>query len=270
LSDWRAAKHRYRDAIAILLVVGAAAALFSIPVGNWSRTSAAAAYYYYNPGGSPVTLALSPATATNAVGTSHTMTATVTQNGNPVESVIVRFTVTGSVTSSGSCQSDTNGQCTFTYSGPQFPGSDTISAFADLNGNGTRGSDEPTATAAKTWALPPSTAGKATGGGKILVGTKTVTFSFTAQSSGSDAMGNCSVTDSSKRKVSCSDVTSFAMSGKQAKFYGHATDDGAATIYMIQVVDNQEPGVGADTFSITTASGYTANGTLTSGNIQVH
>jgi polyisoprenoid-binding protein YceI len=270
LSEWRTAEHRCRDALAILFVVAAVAALFSIPVGNWGATSASAAYYYYDPGGSPATLALSPATATNTVGTSHTITATVTQDGNPIESVAVRFTVTGSVTSSGSCQSDKNGQCTFTYSGPQFPGSDTISAFADTNGNGTRGSDEPVATATKTWALPPSTAGKATGSGTIRVGTKTVTFSFTAQSSGSNAMGSCSVTDSSKRKISCRDVTSFAMSGKQAKFYGHATDNGAATTYMIQAVDNHEPGVGNDTFSITTASGYTANGTLTSGNIQVH
>jgi hypothetical protein len=65
-------------------------------------------------------------------------------------------------------------------------------------------------------------------------------------------------------------VTALVQSGNQATIYGHATDNGAATTYVIHVADNMDPGRGADTFSIQTASGYSASGTLTGGNIQVH
>jgi len=259
----------HRGVLAALLVAGAVVALFAIPVGNWGGTSASAAYYYYS-GGGAVTLSLAPSSATNPVGTSHTVTATVTQNGNALEGVVVRFTVTGSVTTTGSCTTNFGGECSFTYAGPQFPGSDSISAFADSNGDGSQGSDEPTATATKTWVLPASTAGSASGNGTIVVGGHLISFSFSAKSSGTVFQGSCTVSDhGTKRKIMCSDVTAFAESGNQATFYGHALDNGAATMYVISVVDKSEPGVGADTFSITTASGYTASGTLTSGNIQV-
>jgi hypothetical protein len=63
------------------------------------------------------------------------------------------------------------------------------------------------------------------------------------------------------------------LSGKEATIYGNAygnaTDDGVATTYVIHAVDNADPGKGADTFSIQTASGYDASGTLTAGSVQV-
>jgi Bacterial Ig-like domain (group 1) len=259
---------RYPVTFAMLLVAGAFAALVGIPIGNWGGSGASAAYYYYS-GGGPASLSLAPTSATNPVGTSHTVTATVTQGTNPLTGVAVRFTISGSVSLGGSCTTDTNGVCTFTYSGPQFPGNDTITAFADVNGNGTRDSDEPTATATKTWVLPASTPGSASGDGQILVGTDVVTFSFSAKSSGTAFQGSCTVIDrDTKRKIMCRDVTAFVESGKQATFYGHALDNGVATSYKISVVDNGKPGT-TDTFSITTASGYSASGTLTSGNVQV-
>jgi hypothetical protein len=251
------------------LALGALVALFSLPLGNLGSSSASAAYYYYS-GGGPVVLQLAPATATNVVGNTHTVTATVTQDGNPVTGVVVRFSVTGSVTTSGSCTTDGNGQCTFTYTGPQFPGADTISAFADLNNNGSRNTDEPTATATKTWVVPASTPGRATGGGLIGSGSGRVTFGFEAKSSGTTFSGNCTVVDHAGRKIKCLDVVAYAQSLNSATFFGHALDGGAPTTYKITVVDNGEPGTGADTFSITTASGYAASGTLSGGNIQVH
>jgi len=267
----RRAERRYRGFFTTLLVAAAFAALVSIPVGGWGGQSASAAYYYYNPGGSPAVLALAPATATNTVGTTHTVTATVTQDGNPVESVLVRFTVTGSVSTSGSCTTDAAGQCTFTYTGPSLPGADLISAFADVNGSGMRDSDEPTATATKSWVTPASTSGKATGKGEIGVGANRVSFSFTAQSSGTTAMGNCTVTErGTKRKIMCKDVVAFVESGNAATFYGHAVDAGADTLYVISIADGGEGGIGSDTFAITTGTGYSASGALTSGNIQVH
>jgi len=251
--------------VAILTVV-AVAAVFGILLGSVGGGSASAAYYYYNPGSGPVVLTLAPASATNTVGTSHTVTATVTQDGSMIESVIVRFSVSGAVSTSGSCTTNSSGACGFTYAGPTFPGSDVISAFADTNGNGTRDSDESTASATKTWVAPPSTAGKASGDGEISV----VSFGFSAKSSGTAFSGNCAVIDhATKSKVSCLDVTAFSEAGSKATFYGHASNNGAATQYVITVVDNGNPGAGADTFAIKTADGYSASGTLTSGNLQV-
>jgi hypothetical protein len=45
--------------------------------------------------------------------------------------------------------------------------------------------------------------------------------------------------------------------------------NGATTSYRIDVNDLAESGAGSDTFSIT-AGGYSAGGTLTQGNVQVH
>ena len=53
--------------------------------------------------GAPAVLTLIPPAATNQVGTSHTVTATVTDAaGQPVPNTVVRFTVTGAHTLSGS------------------------------------------------------------------------------------------------------------------------------------------------------------------------
>lgn len=112
----------------------------------------------------PATLTLSPAAGTNPVGTSHTVTATVKvprargAADNPVPNVIVRFSVTGSVTASGECTTDASGQCGFTYEGPLLPGADAITAFANTNGNGTQDPlGEPSGAATKTWVPPVST-----------------------------------------------------------------------------------------------------------------
>ena len=36
----------------------------------------------------------------------------------------------------GTCTTDTNGQCSFTYQGPELPGADLITAYPDLNNDG--------------------------------------------------------------------------------------------------------------------------------------
>jgi len=257
--------------LAGLLVAAALGLLLCIPVGNWGGQGASAAYYYYNPGGTPLVLVLSPAAKTNPVGTSHTITATVTQDGNPVEGVTVYFKVTGSVNTFGDCTTDAAGQCTFTYTGPTFPGADVITAFADANGNGTRDADEPEATATKAWVLPTSTPGHVTGGGQIVVAGHPVTFSLTAKSDSGGQKGECTVLDhATSRMIKCLDVTALVQAGNEATIYGDATDNGLPTTYVIHVVDNGDAGRGQDTFSISTTSGFSASGTLTAGNIQVH
>jgi Bacterial Ig-like domain (group 1)/Beta-propeller repeat len=101
--------------------------------------------------GAPYTLTLSPVTAMNTVGTPHTVTATVRDfGGRPVPGVTVRFTVSGANSTTGSCVTATNGQCSFTYTG-MHAGTDTITAYADTNTNGMRDAGEPSGMATKIW-----------------------------------------------------------------------------------------------------------------------
>jgi hypothetical protein len=99
-------------------------------------------------------LSLTPPTATNPVGTSHTVTATVTNpDGSPAAGVHVDFVVTGAnagatgVCNPASCNTNAAGQVTFTYTGTN-PGDDTINASITVSGS------TQTATAAKTWTAP--------------------------------------------------------------------------------------------------------------------
>jgi len=222
--------------------------------------------------GVPATLALSPAAHANPVGTTHAVTATVTDaSRQPVANVTVRFSVTGSITASGSCPTDTAGQCSFPYRGPTFPGADLISAYADTNDNGVQDTGEPAGTATQAWVLPSSSRGHATGGGHITdVAGNNIAFGFTVKSD-RRLKGRCTVVDhAAGRMIKCLDVLALVQSGNMATFWGNATDNGMATSYMIQVFDNGEPGRGVDTFAILTASSYSRFGTLTAGNVQVH
>lgn len=103
------------------------------------------------PCGVPVTgIKLDPLTATNPVGASHTVTATVTDStGAPVSGVTVSFQVTAGPNAGATGTAVTNGagQCTFTYTDTGGAGTDTIVAtFVDTNG-GLHTSN----TASKTW-----------------------------------------------------------------------------------------------------------------------
>jgi hypothetical protein len=262
-----ASGQRYRRALAAVLVLAAMAAIAGVGYLSGSSIASPAYYYYYT---APTNLTLTPSAATNTVGTTHTVTATVTDaNGNPSQDVVVRFTVTGSVSATGSCKTDSNGQCSFSYNGPQLPGADLINAFADTDNSGTN-DGEPTASASKAWVLPASTAGQITGGGQIDVAGDVISFGFNAKSNGG-LKGECTLVDhETRQQIKCTSVTSLVQSSNEATIFGDATVDGVATTYRIHVVDNGEPGRGFDTFSITTASGYSASGTLTGGNIQVH
>jgi hypothetical protein len=190
--------------------------------------------------------------------------------------VTVRFTVSGASTASDSCTTDANGQCSFTYQGPQLPGEDTIRAFADTDGDGTQDAGEPTAEATKTWVLPASTPGQVTGGGTIAGASGQVNFGFNARSTDRRLDGNCNVVDhGTDTHITCLDVTALVQSGTHATFFGTATvqigsGQEVSTTYRIDVDDLGEPGTGRDTFKIQTDSGYVAGGVLTGGNIQVH
>ncbi len=97
------------------------------------------------------TLTLTPATATNPVLASHTVTATLA-NVAPLSGKAILFSVTGAHTRSGSATTTAAGVATYSYPGTAA-GSDTITACYDANANAACGGDELKATATKTWVL---------------------------------------------------------------------------------------------------------------------
>lgn len=99
-------------------------------------------------------LGLTPPTATNPVGTTHTVTATVTNpDRTPRPGTEVSFVVTGAnagaagTCSPASCVSDSAGEVRFTYTGAN-EGEDTINAAITVDGS------RQSATAVKTWEAP--------------------------------------------------------------------------------------------------------------------
>ncbi len=234
--------------------------------------------------GPPATLTLSPPAATNDVDTRHTVTATVKDaNGNPVPNVVVRFSVTGSVTASGSCTTNINGQCSFTYTGPALPGADTITAFADTNNNGVLDAGEPTGAAAKVWTVPLSTPlceVDVTYGGWIHAdnGDK-ANFGGNAKA---DSQGNPQGQEEYQDKgpvqpmnVHSINVLAVVCPGNPptaASIFGEATIDGAGSFnYRIDVEDHGEPGKGVDKYQIRLSNGYdSGDQLLEGGNVQIH
>ena len=105
----------------------------------------------------PAKVTLSPVSATNTIGEEHCVTATVTDgSSNTMAGVTVRFSVSGANSTGGSDTSGPAGEARFCYTGAS-PGDDTIGAFADTDGNGTRDASEPEAEATKRWtAAPPA------------------------------------------------------------------------------------------------------------------
>ena len=219
----------------------------------------------------PAAVTLSPPAAANDVGTSHTVTATVTTvTGSRAANVTVLFTVSGSVSTSGQCTTDAQGQCDFTYQGPAFPGADLITGCADSNSNGQVDTGEPCGDATKAWLLPATTPGQVTGGGWIDSIGGRVAFGFNAESDGGQVSGRCNAVDeTSKTHIKCLGVDTLVVVGTHATFFGEATVAGVATNYRIDVDDLGEPGT-SDTFKLETDSGYIAAGTLQGGNIQIH
>lgn len=217
--------------------------------------------------GPPAAVLLTPATAMNPVGTQHTVTATVTDaTSHAVSDTTVFFTVSGADTTQGTCTTDSNGQCSFTYTGPQLPGAD------DITGCTGGYNAPPCGNATKVWMLPASTPGQVTGGGQILMPpSDRVTFGFNAQSDGTTTTGNCNVIDHEKGiHIKCTDVTNVVVVGQHATFFGTAEQNGTSTDFRIDVDDLATPGNGLDTFKVQTGAGYVAGGTLTSGNIVIH
>jgi hypothetical protein len=82
----------------------------------------------------PPKITLAPPAAENPVGTTHTVTATVTEHGVSQQGVSVSFTVTGVNPTGGSASTNETGEASFTFKGNN-PGLDSILAtFVDKAG----------------------------------------------------------------------------------------------------------------------------------------
>jgi uncharacterized protein YjdB len=102
-------------------------------------------------GTAPVTsISLAPASDSNPVGASHTLTATVSpkRSGATVRFEVVSGPNAGTKRSDGT---NSSGVATTSYAGGSTAGTDTIIAWVDLDSDSRRDSGEPSAVATKTW-----------------------------------------------------------------------------------------------------------------------
>jgi hypothetical protein len=237
--------------------------------------------------GPPATLVLTPAAATNPVGTQHCVTATVRDAMlRPVPGVTVYFSVGPSVPttfpspSSGTGTTDANGQATFCYTA-SLPGADLIHAFADANNNGMQDLTEPFGEAAKVWTPPLSTQlceVTITDGGWIIAnngdranfgGNAKVLPDGTPQGQqeyqDQGPVQNMNVHSTEITATTCNDDRTTA------SIFGKATIDGAGSfVFRIDVTDAGAGGSN-DSYGITLETGYmSGQHMLSGGNITIH
>ncbi len=233
--------------------------------------------------GPPAMLDLQPTFMSNPVDTEHCVTATVTDSiGRPVPDVIVRFSVTGSVTTSGSATTNASGEATFCYMGPSLPGADAIHAYADTNNSNTQDVGEPFGDATKAWTPPPSTAfcdAKITDGGWIMAAnTDRANFGGNASvDKDNNATGQQEYQDQGPvqpMNVHSIDITATTCNPAftEASIYGEATIDGSGMwVFRIDVVDSPST---TDRYRIRvmTMTGLYDSGDqpLKGGNITIH
>jgi Big-like domain-containing protein len=196
----------------------------------------------------PDSLSLSPQTATNWAGTEHCLTATVRDSfGNPTPNVSVVFSVSGANNRGPSfVATDSSGQSQFCYTG-QYPGDDTISAYADTNQNSTKDTGEPSDTAAKTYtagdpanlALSPKTA--TNGVGERHCVTATVTDAYANPTPSIDVVFTVTGANASSPTSAATDSSGqsqFCYTGQKA---GDDTIDAFADTNQNGAQDTGEP-----------------------------
>ena len=240
--------------------------------GNWSSPQ----NFTFTVYPAATNLSLIPTAESGTVGGVASFTATATDiNNQPVASLTIRYSVSGSVTSSGSCVTDGTGTCTISYNGPQLPGADLIMAYADNNTNSTQDQGEPTANASMSWDLPASstTSGWVHGHGKFIAanGDK-ITVGFHALNQNGTVSGACNIVDQTTGVVlNCTDATVLVKNTTtgQATIFGDITINGQATTYRMDVADNSATS-NPDTFNFVTQSGYSVGGTMDKGSVTVN
>ena len=156
-----------------------------------------------------------------------------------------------------------------------YTGNGTLSqdSFTYTISDGQGGTSTATVTVTRT--QPSSTAtAKVTGSGTIRVSGGTANFSLNPQVKKDGSIsGGVSYSDPTQNlTVQSTNISGivFDALGKVASIYGTATVNGMSNInFFVEVADVGEPGKARDTFRIVAGS-YSAQGVLSSGNIQVH
>jgi hypothetical protein len=93
--------------------------------------------------------------ATRATGQIATVTVAARNgDGNPDPGRSVRYAIAGANPSTGAVTTGADGTAVISWAGTKV-GTDTLTAFTDLNGNGVQDADEPRQTAVVTWTPPP-------------------------------------------------------------------------------------------------------------------
>ncbi|HKE79505.1 MAG TPA: Ig-like domain-containing protein [Solirubrobacteraceae bacterium] len=99
-------------------------------------------------------LQLSLAATARAQGQTATVTVSArNSDGNPDPGRAVRYAITGANPGSGAVTTGADGNASITWTGVN-QGTDTFTAFTDLNGNGVRDGDEPQQATTVTWSAP--------------------------------------------------------------------------------------------------------------------
>jgi uncharacterized repeat protein (TIGR01451 family) len=193
-------------------------------------------------------LDLQPKTATNDVGTSHTVTATLTLNGVAQSGQTIDFSVSGANTASGSALTNASGEATFTYTGANA-GTDTITATYSKNGNVLA-----TDTAEKTWIVRNADLSITKTGPAFAQSGGTITYSISVGNGGpADATG-VTVSDplpAGETLVSAT-PSQGTCSGSVTCNLGSIANGGSATI---TIVANVTAACGATLTNTATVSG---------------
>lgn len=227
----------------------------------------------------PATLELDPAAATNDVGTEHCVTATVRNaGGEPLGGVEVEFTVEGSTSTSGSVTTGNDGAAEFCYDGPELPGQDVITAFADSDDDGVQDEGEPGSTATKTWVFPTSTPNCditindggwiiASNGDRGSFGGNAKVDALGKETGEQQYVGHGPADPMIFHSI---EIAAVMCSTNRAEIYGLAEVDGVPGFtFRIRVTDSGEPSV-ADTYGILISNGYdSGDQPLQGGNIQI-
>ena len=108
----------------------------------------------------PASLTLDPASADRRPGDDNAVTATARNNdGSPVVNGPIRWSVAGPNETAGTATTDAQGSARITWDGVR-EGTDTLTAYIDVNGNSTNDASEPTGRATVTWTLPAPVQGR--------------------------------------------------------------------------------------------------------------
>jgi uncharacterized repeat protein (TIGR01451 family) len=196
-------------------------------------------------GGGRSDVTLTPTDATNDVGTTHTVTANVSDHNGPIEAASVLFTVTGANPTSGTGTTDASGNASFTYTGT-VAGDDSITACYDKNGNGTCDSDESmSAAVTKHWIIRNADLSVVKSGPAFVANGGPVTYTITVTNNGPATAHNVVVADSVPASITGATATPSqgSCSGSFSCNLGDIASGGTATITIHGTVSTSSSSV---------------------------